>query len=96
MQTAEQVQARIIQLNKNHQTEINLLIEEYKRLSPIQIGDKVKVTYSNGKTELGECIGFDIQYSTRLEPIINKLKKDGTVSNVGRISSWVYSKIEKL
>ena len=96
MQTAEQVQARIIQLNKNHETEINFLIEEYKRLSPIQVGDRVKVTYSNNTTELGECIGFDTQDSTRLDTVIKKLKKDGTVSSIGRISSWMYLKIEKI
>ena len=97
MQTAEQVKQKLIELEKNYNKQRKELIEEYKRLSPIQVGDKVKVTHKNEDAELGECVELNIAYGYVLEPILHRLKKDGTVHGNARLYIWDYSsKIEKI
>jgi regulator of sigma D len=97
MQTAEQVKQRLIELEKNYNKERRELIEEYKQLSPIQVGDKVKVTHKNADAELGECVELNIGYGYVMEPVLHKLKKDGTVHSNARLYIWDYSStLEKL
>ena len=97
MQTAEQIKQKLIELEKNYKLQRNALIEQYKKLSPIQVGDKVKVTHKNGNVELGECVELNISYNYVLEHILHKLKKDGTVHRNARLYIWDYSsKLEKL
>jgi len=96
MQTAEQVKQKLIELEKNYRIEHNLLIEEYKKLSPIQVGDKVKVTHKRGDVELGECVDIRIGYQYKIEPILHKLKKNGNVSLRDVLYMYPYSILEKL
>jgi hypothetical protein len=93
MNTQAEVKQKIVELDRTYREERSRLIEEYKRLSPIQVGDKVKVTHANGKVEFGQCV--DLRYDSG-DAIINKLKKDGTVSYVGRIFVWHGETIEKI
>jgi hypothetical protein len=92
MNTQAEVKQKIDELDRNYRDEKDKLIEEYKRLSPIQVGDKVKVTQPNGTVEYGQCV--DLRYHD--DAIINKLKKDGTVSGVGRIYVWHGAIVEKI
>lgn len=96
MQTAEQVKQRLIELEKNYNKEHRELIEEYKQLSPIQVGDKVKVTHKNADAELGECVELNIGYGYGLEPILHKMTKKGVVSLRGILYYNSDSRIEKL
>lgn len=56
-------------------------IEEHK---PFNVGDKIKVT---GKWIRGSClayvIGFRLGYDLEIEPVLKKVKKDGTMSCMG-------------
>jgi mannose/fructose/N-acetylgalactosamine-specific phosphotransferase system component IIB len=92
MSTQAEVKQKIVGLDKTYKDERRRLIEEYNRLSPIQVGDKVKVTQVNGTVEFGQCV--ELRYDDCA--VINKLKKDGTVSNNGRIYGWHGATIEKI
>jgi len=93
MNTQAEVKQKIAELDRTYKEERSRLIEEYKRLSPIQVGDKVKVTHANGTVEYGQCV--DVRYNDG-GTIINKFKKDGTVSGVGRIYVWHGETVEKI
>jgi ribosomal protein L30E len=92
MNTQAEVKQKIVELDRNYKEERSRLIEEYKRLSPIQVGDRVKVTHANGKVEIGQCV--ELRYDGGA--IINKFKKDGTVSGNGRIYVWHGETVEKI
>jgi hypothetical protein len=97
LQTAEDAQKALVELKKQYILELEFLIEEYKRLSPIQIGDKVKITYSNNnRVALGGCAGFDVTYFHSIELVINKLKKDGSIAGNGRLIIYHDTIVEKI
>jgi hypothetical protein len=57
-------------------------------------GDMVLIINSNGGSREGVVVGYEVNYLDELKPIIKKIKKDGTPSNV-RIHIWFNEKIEK-
>ena len=76
------------------QTQLAFLKDEYiKTNSPFPIGTKVKITHGNGDVEYGfieryECHWDDVQ------PIVKKIKKDGTPHATAHIYIGWRSKIE--
>jgi len=72
---------------------INKLKAEYIEANkPFNLGDKVKVI--KGKSvEFGVVTGFEIRYSNSVECVLNKLKKDGTQSQI-KLYVWGAEKIE--
>ena len=59
--------------------EKNAYIQEH---APFIVGDKVQVTarWTGGKPILGYVVGFRLSYNLEVEPILKKVKKDGTMS----------------
>lgn len=67
---------------ENERNEMDrVYIEEHK---PFNVGDKIKVT---GGWIKGSClayvIGFRLGYDLEIEPVLKKVKKDGTMSSMG-------------
>jgi hypothetical protein len=88
LQTAEDVQKALYEIKATYESDRKFLVEEYERLFPIKKGDKVNVIQRKFPTETGGLIGFELMISNRIIPIIHKLKKDNTISSVGRIYVW--------
>lgn len=62
--------------------------------APFKIGSNVKVT--NGpKTEIGLVSDYKVRYNDAIEPIINKINKDGSKS-VRKIWVWSNTIIEAI
>lgn len=58
---------------------------------PFEIGDKVQ----NNRGEKGFVIGYEVGYSSKVVPLLKKMKKDGTQSSI-KLFYWSYDKLSKI
>lgn len=62
--------------------------------SPFSIGELVSVIDINGTSERGIVSGYEVTYLNKVEPIVHKIKKDGSKSQ-HKVWIWHNSKIIK-
>ena len=78
----------------NAKKRVEDLTDELRSLAPFRVGDRVKVISKNRKEEIGHVFKIEIYYDKTFRYTINKPKKDGTPSVVGRI--WVNESQDKI
>lgn len=81
------------QISKISALKTNLKIEYINANKPFDIGQKVKVI-KNTQNQFGFIRGYEVDYNYEIKPVIYKMKKDGTESQI-RLYVWYDDKIEK-
>lgn len=76
-----EIYEEISKLEQERKEMDNAYIQEH---TPFMVGDKVQVTarWNGGKPILGYVVGFRLSYNLEVEPILKKVKKDGTMSTM--------------
>ena len=75
-----EIYEEISKLEQERKEMDNAYIQEH---TPFMVGDKVQVTARwSEKPILGYVVGFRLSYDLEVEPVLKKVKKDGTISTV--------------